>query len=107
MADSLEQKRAQLAALDAQLRAVMEPGLQKRLREPGWYLTGVKVGLESLHAFYEISELVYREHTSRSEGGRRLARLRTVYQQLTRFAQGGMDAAGFVRSPASARMPTR
>lgn len=92
MADALDQKRQQLVALDAKLRAVLGPGLEQRLRDPGWYLTGVKVGLESLHAFYEISELVYREYTSRSEGGRRLARLRTVYEQLTRFARGGIGA---------------
>lgn len=105
MADSLDQKRNQLASLDAQLRTMLGPGLEQRLRDPGWYLTGVKVGLESLHAFYEISELVYREHTSRSEGGRRLARLRTVYEQLTRFARGGIDAAGRAQLMLEIRQP--
>lgn len=101
----IDQKRTQLTALDAKLRAVLGPGLEQRLRDPGWYLTGVKVGLQSLHAFYEISELVYREYTSRSEGGRRLARLRTVYEQLTRFARGGIGADERARLMLDIRQP--
>ena len=85
--DELQTKKQELAAMTQQLNQVMGRGLMMRLQDPAWYLTGVKVGLESLRAFYLISELVYREHTANSEGGRRLANMRNVYDRLAQFAQ--------------------
>ena len=79
-------RRQELVTLTGQLNEVLARGLVMRLKDPSWYLTGVKVGLESLRGFYVISELVYREHTANSEGGRRLANMRRVYDKLSEFA---------------------
>jgi len=88
-------KRRELEALEERLKATLSRGLMVRLRNPEWYLTGVELGLESLGAFYRISELVYRTAEVDSAGAQRVANLEKVYRRLSEFAASG-EVAGRV-----------
>lgn len=83
--------RQELQQLTQQLYQALAPGLFHAMSNPTWYLTSVNVGLESLNALYEISRLVYREHTAHSEGGRRLANMRFVYEKLSELSGEGQN----------------
>ena len=79
-AEPTELERAQ-ALLERQLLRAMA----RRLNAPEWYLTGVEVGLKSLHRLYESSRLVYANERVRSTGVRKVENLRVVYEQLLKF----------------------
>lgn len=102
---SLEALHQELTQLWSQLQGPLYHGLTQRLADADWYLTGVAVGLESLYAFYEISELVYREHDKTSDGAKRVARIRGVYEKLREFSQSDQTPQSRAKILVQIRMP--
>lgn len=89
---SMREALEEMATLRGKLDPLLYECLLERLKHADWYLTGIVVGLESLDRFLEIAELAYREYAPDSEGGRRVARLRTVNASLHRFADSAVVA---------------
>src|SRR5687768_145703 len=90
---------------DAERRALDEllyRGLVERLKHADWYLTGVAIGLESLHRLLDVVELAYREQPANSVAGQRAARLKSVYEALKKFA-----AIGYVNERAELLLRVR
>ena len=89
-------RQARAVAVDranAHLDEVIYAEMNLRLQDAQWYLTGVQVGLASLHQLYEISSLVYRPEEEHSVGARKVENLRVVHERLVEFERCFQEGA--------------
>lgn len=85
-------RKRELEEKSALLQDCLKGELFNLLQGTDWYLTGIKVALESMTAFCEISELVYRGQETQTEGAWRLAHMQKVTDEFLEFAEDGQTA---------------
>jgi hypothetical protein len=90
-AEALTRAAEELAEIEPILDERLTSGLTRRLGSADWYLTGVELGLESLHAFSSILEIVHGGRAAGWESASRLADLAEVRTKLAEFAQPHQD----------------
>jgi hypothetical protein len=100
--DQLEREHADLTALVDDL---LRQGLARRLGATDWYLTGMEMGLESLHVFSNLLEAVHGGRAAAFETQNRIADLALVRTKLAEFALPQSDVRTRIRIVLELRQP--
>jgi hypothetical protein len=96
-ATDLPQLKEELADLQQLLDEHLRQGLARRLGSVDWYLTGMELGLDSLHAFSAVLDAVHGGRSAAFETQNRIADLATVRRKLAEVALPQQDLRSRIR----------
>jgi hypothetical protein len=96
-AAALPQLKEELADLQQMIDELLQQGLARRLGSVDWYLTGMELGLDSLHSFSALLDAVHVGRSAGFETQNRIADLATVRRKLAEVALPQQDLRSRIR----------